>query len=203
MIASVVSALKPRYWRELGRLFRNRAWERNDRGEILIGHATIGGVFTSHTPDGLGEIATHNLLTTEGINYLLSCGVGNGVGSNTSPSAFFVAPFSGNVTVLDSWTASGFASAATELTTQYSESTRVSFVDSIPASKSVNNTANPAEFTAASDNVNIWGVGLLSSSTKGGTSGVLLSAAKYTAVRNLPTMGDKLSVKYTITLANG
>jgi len=199
---NIAALLAPRHWRNLARLFRNHAWERNDDGDILIAHARIGGVFSTFAPDGLGEVETHNLLCTDGINYLLACGVGNGVGSNTSPSAFFIAPFSGNVTVADTWTAANFASTATELTTQYSESTRVSFVDSVPASKSVNNTASPAEFTAASDNVNIWGIGLLSNSTKGSTSGVLLSAAKYSSVRNLPTTGDKISIKYTLTLAN-
>jgi len=202
---NIAALLAPRHWRNLARLFRNHDWERNDDGEILIAHAKIGGVFSTFAPDGLGEVETHNLLCIEGINYLLSCGVGNGVGSNTSPSSFYVAPFSGVAEPSQDWAASGtyaFATTATELTTQYSEATRVAFVDSVPASRSVNNTASPAEFTAATDNVNIRGIGLLSSSTKGTTSGILLSVAKYASVRNLPTTGDKISIKYTLTLAN-
>jgi len=197
-IQSVVAALHPRHWRELGRRFRNRRYEVTDDGEVLIAHARIGGLFSTRAPDGQGEVLTHNLLTTEGVNYLLACGLGGGV----QMGAFYIAPFSGNVVVADTWTAATFASTATELITQYDEATRVTFVKSTPANKSTNNTANPAVFTSALDNVNIWGIGVLSTATKGATSGVLLSAAKYTTVRNLPTAGDSLAVKYTLTLTN-
>jgi hypothetical protein len=198
MMFGIVNALLPRHWRELYRHFRNFNYEYDDKNNLLISHAKIGGVYETFAPDGLGWVATPNLITTEGANHLLSVGVAGG--SQVGP--WYVAPFSGNVTVADTWVAATFAATATELTSQYSESTRVAFTESVPASKSTNNTANPATFTAASDNVNIWGVGLLSSSTKGGTSGTLLSAAKYSSVRNLPTTGDTIAIKYTLTLAN-
>lgn len=197
-LTSFFSQLKGRDWRNLGRLFRNHHWERDDDGEILIGHARIGGVFECDAADGLGVVQTRNLITTEGCNYLLSVGVANG----TQHTTFYVAPFSGNVAVADTLTAANFASTQTELTTQYSESTRVAFVESTPASKSTNNTANPATITAAVDNVTIWGLGLLSLSTKGGTTGVCLAATKYSAARTLALTGDTLGIKYTLTLAN-
>lgn len=195
---AVLNALHPRHWRELGRFWRNHRWERNDDGEILISHARIGGVFECDAADGLGVVQTRNLITTEGCNYLLSAGIANG----TQHTTFYVAPFSGNVAVADTLTAANFASTQTELTTQYSESTRVAFVESTPASKSTNNTANPATITAAVDSVTIWGLGLLSLSTKGGTTGVCLAAAKYSTARTLALTGDTLGIKYTLTLAN-
>jgi hypothetical protein len=196
---SVLKALKPKHWRELYRHFRNFNYEYDDdNNDLLISHARIGGVYEIDAPDGLGITVAHNLLTTEGCNALLSCGVAGG----TQYGTWYIAPFSGNVTVLDTWTAATFAATATEITA-YAEGNRVAFVESVPASKSANNTANPAVFTAATTNVSIWGVGLLSSATKSSTAGVLLSAAKYSTVRSLPTAGDQLSVKYTITLANG
>lgn len=190
--------LAPKYWRELGRLFRNHKWERNDDGEILISRTRIGGVFESVSPDGIGVVRTPNLVTTEGCNYLLSVGIAGG----TQYGTFYVAPFSGNVAVTDALTAANFATTQTELSTQYSETTRVAFVESTPASKSTNNTANPATITAATDSVSIWGLGLLSTSTKSATTGVLLAAAKYSAARSLPTAADTLGIKYTLTLAN-
>jgi hypothetical protein len=193
-----VSRLQPKHWRNLARMFRNHQWEANDDGEILIGHARISGAYETLAPDGLGSVVTRNLLTTEGINHLLTACVGNGVQVGT----WYVAPFSGNVTIADTLTAATFASATTELTTQYSEASRVTYQESVPANKSTSNTENPAVFTSAAGNVNIWGIGLLSVSTKGSTSGVLLSAAKYSTVRNLPVTGDQLSVKYTLSLAN-
>jgi hypothetical protein len=192
------SALAPKYWRELARLFRNYKWERNDDGDILIGHATIGGVFECDAPDGLGVVRTNNLITTEGCNYLLSAGIAGG----TQYTTFYITPFSGNVAVTDALTAANFTTTQTELTTQYTETTRVTFVESTPASKSTNNTASPATVTAAADSVSIWGLGLMSTSTKSATTGVLLAAAKYSTVRTLATSADTLGIKYTLTMAN-
>lgn len=196
--ATFFSSLAPRHWRDLYRHFRNFKYDYDDNNDLLISHARIRGVYECDAPDGLGRVQTSNLLTTEGMNHLLSVGVAGG----SQVGTWYIAPFSGNVSILDTLTAATFAATTTELTTQYSEATRVAFVESVPAAKSTNNTANPAVFTTASDNVSIWGIGLLSVSTKGATSGTLLSAAKYSTVRSLPTTGDQLSVKYTLTLAN-
>lgn len=194
----IIQALQPRHWRELYRHFRNFNYEVDDENNLLISHAKISGVYEIEAPDGLGVQRVANLLTTEGCNHLLSVGVAGG----SQVGTWYIAPFSGNVTVADTWTAATFAATATEITTSYSESTRVAFVESTPASKSTNNSSNPAVFTSNTTNVLIWGIGLLSSSTKGSTSGTLLSAAKYSTVRSLPASGDQLSVAYTLTLAN-
>lgn len=197
-VANLVKQIHPKHWRELSRFFRNHKWERDDNGDLLISHARIHGEYETFAPDGLGVVRTCNLLTTEGINHMLSVAVAGG----SQYTTWYIAPFSGTDTPLDTWTASSFATAATELSTAYSEATRVAFNESAPSSKSTNNTANPAVFTAASDSVTIWGVGLLSHSTKRSTSGVLLSAAKYSVARSLPTTGDTLGVKYTLSLGN-
>lgn len=191
--------LAPRHWSELARMFRNHKWERDDNGAILIGRVRVHGQYETTAPDGLGTVVCDNLLTTEGCNYLLSVGIAGG----TQYTTFYVAPFGANVAVADTLTAANFAATQTELTnTHYSESTRVAYVESVPAAKSLNNTASPATFTAATTNVLIYGVGLLSASAKSATTGVLLSAANYTTVRTLPSVSDTLGVKYTLTLAN-
>jgi hypothetical protein len=195
---SCLASLHPKHLREFSRLFRNHKYERNDDGDILIASARISGVLETTAPDGLGATISHNIWTTQGFNAMLAVTLANG----TQYSTWFMAPFSGNVTPVDTMTAATFSAAVTELTTQYSQATRVEFVESAPASKSTSNTASPAVFTSAVDNVNIWGVGLLSSSGKGATSGVLLSYSKYATVRNLPTTGDTLGVRYTLTLQN-
>lgn len=194
---SFCAALSPKHFRDLARNFRNHHWDRNDDGDILISHARISGMYETFCNDGLGGVKTPNLITTEGANYLISCGVAGGVAYGT----FYVAPFSGNITVVDTITAATFASAATEIST-YAESTRVAFVESVPASKSSTNTANPSVFTASADNISVWGAGLLSSATKLSTAGVLLSIAKYSSARSLATTGDTLGVKYTLSLSN-
>jgi hypothetical protein len=190
--------LQSKYWKELYRHFRNFHYEVDDDGDLLIAHARIGGVFELESPDGLGVTRERNLITTEGANYLLSAGVGNGAQSTT----FYIAPFSGAVTVLDTWTAATFASSASELTTQYTEASRIEYVESVPASKATNNNSNPAVMTSAVDSVVVRGAGVLSASTKGGTTGVLLAAARYGSDRSLPTTGDTLAIRYQVTLSN-
>ena len=192
------NTLTPKYWRELARLFRNHKWERNDDGEILISHATIGGVFECDANDGLGVVITRNKVMTEGMNYLLSAGIAGG----TVYTTFYVAPFSNNVDPVVGLTAATFSTTQAELTTEYSETTRVAFVESTPSGGGTNNTASPATITAATDSVSIWGLGLISATAKSATTGVLLAASKYSTVRTLPTASDTLGIKYTLTLAN-
>lgn len=189
---------KEKHVRELARHFRNYNYERDDNGGVIIGaHARIAGLYETTTPDGV-VTRTPNLWTTEGLNYLLSAALANG----TRYSAFYIAPFSGNVTLADTLTAATFASTVTELTTQYTNATRLEFVEAVPANKNINNNANPQIITTAVDSVTIWGLGLLSSSTKGSTSGVLASAAKYASAQSIPTAGGQLSVTYNATLSN-
>lgn len=187
-----------RFFRELGRLYRNHKWELDDDSDLLIGGAVIRGRWEHEAPDGQGVVVTSNLITTEGVNYLLAAGIGNGA----HHTKFFVAPFASNVSVSQSLTAAQFASSTGELTTQYLEPARVEFVESVPASRSLSNVANPAVFTAAAENVDIWGVGLLSTATKNSTAGVLLSVAKYATKRTLPEVGNTIGIKYTITIDN-
>lgn len=193
--SALLSAVK--YPKELLRRYCRHQWDVNDDGEILIGHVKIQGSYSTLAPDGQGEIITPNLITIEGANYLL----GVALGAATQYSKFYIAPFSGNVSITDTLTAATFTSTTTEVTA-YSEGTRVEFVESAPANRAVANTANPAVFTSSSDNLTIWGFGLLSTATKSATTGVLLSAMKYSTARTLPVTGDTLSVKYTLTLNN-
>lgn len=194
---NILSSLSPKRLMEIGRHFRNFKYEYNDDGEMLIASARICGEVETTAPDGLGSVISHNLWTTEGFNHVLSVAVGGG----GQVATWYIAPFSGNISVVDTLTAATFTASTTEVTA-YAEANRVAFVESTPASKSTNNTANPAVFTSSADDVDIWGIGLLSVATKSATNGVLLSCAKYTAVRNLPTTGDTLGVRYTLTFAN-
>lgn len=193
------ASLASRHWRELGRLWRNHRWEHDDHGDVLIGYAKIAGRFETYASDGGGWISGHNTITTEGCNYLLAVALGGG----TQYTTFYIAPFGGNVAVTDALTAASFAATQTELTnTHYSETTRVAYVETVPANKAVNNTANPAAFTAATTDVYVYGMGLLSTSTKSATTGVLLAAANYSPARVLNSVADTLGIKYSLSLAN-
>lgn len=179
------------------RLARNRKYEWDDESGLLISNARFQNHVEHFAPDGKGWLSAGNLLTTEGKNHMLDVVLHD----STKISTWYLAPFSGNVTPAITWTAANFNSNATELSTEYSESTRIEYNEAAASAGVTTNSANPAWITAASTNVSIWGVGVLSSSTKQGTSGTLLAAAKYGSVRTLSEVGDQLGMKYQLTLS--
>ncbi len=196
MLNSFLQGLKPNWLRELQRNIRNHRWEETDEG-LLIGSVGIRGDLDVFAPDGKGWIKERNLLTTEGKNHILSVVLS----STAKISTWYVAPASANTTYSATWTGANFAANATELTTDYSESTRVEYVEGTASGGAISNSASPAVFTSAAVSaVTIWGCGLASASTKGATIGTLLAASKYTTARTLAEAGDKLSVAWTITL---
>lgn len=143
----------------------------------------------------------HNLLTTEGMNYLLNAGVHGA----TPVTTWYCAPFGSNVAPVVGLTAATFASTQGELTTQYSESTRPEYVEAAASSASMTNAASAAVITAATDNVTIYGVGLISVATKAATTGTLLCANLFrnsggTPVAfTLPAAGGTLNLAYVLT----
>lgn len=197
MFSSLKSVL-PRHLREFSRLIRNHRVEQTDEGLwILDANALALGTYEVSCNGG-PWVAHKNILTLEGMNHALDVLL-HGVAATAT---WYVAPFSGNVTPLLTHTAANFASSFTELTTQYSESTRVAYVEGAAAGGVTNNYSSPATITTAVDTVTVYGAGLLSVSTKGSTSGILLSVSKYTAPYSLPTTGGTLGIKYQVSLTS-
>lgn len=186
---------------EFLRDFRNHKYEVTEAGILFPRSKTlISGVY-SHDVNGQDERHDSNLVVTEGMNHILDVALHDGVKNST----WYLALFSGNVTPLSTWTAANFAANATEITSQtegYSEAARQLFNEAAPAGGSCTNSANKAAFTiATATSVTIWGAAMLSSSTRGGTAGALLSAAKFAAYRTLYN-ADILNIGYTLTLTS-
>lgn len=188
-----------RHAREFARLFRNHRYDRDDQGGILFAeaHATLHGHYALVDAQGQVLRSGPNLITDQGANHILSAVLAGG----TVYTTWYLAPFTTDVTPVVGWTAATFPATAGELTTQIAEATRPAYTEATPASRSTNNNDSPATITAAQDSVVIRGVGLLSHSTKGSTSGVLLSAYKYTAAYTLPTTGNTAGLKHTFTIS--
>jgi hypothetical protein len=192
-----------RHSAEFRRMMRNHQWERAADGCGILfpkAHVILEGVYT-HDVNGQDVQVDKNLLTTEGMNYLLSTGICN----TALLAAWYFALYSGAVSPTNAWTAANFTSNGTEITSGsegYSESTRVLWVPSTPASSSVNNTASKAAFTiVTATNLTVNGCGLASASAKGATSGKLLSAARFAAARSLQN-ADVFNLGYTLTLSS-
>ena len=126
---------------------------------------------------------TPNLITTEGLNHILSVALRDGSKLNN----FYLALYSGNYTPTAALTAATFAATATEIvsgTEGYSNATRPQWSPTAPTSGQIDNYTAKAEFNiVTASQVTIYGAALLSDAVKGSTSGVLISAARFASSR--------------------
>lgn len=147
-------------------------------------------------------VINENILPTEGLNNVLDVWIG----AAPKPAGWYIALYSGAVSPAANWTANNFAANATEITSQtegYSEATRPQFVAAgVAAGGVIDNIGNEAAYTiVCTTSINVNGVGFLSSNARGGTAGVLGSAARYGAVRTLQN-GDAYEVGYRTTFTS-
>lgn len=190
---------------ELGRALRGHKYDKTPNG-ILFPYAGLmfGGVFGSkslppgaHADDIPWEYGP-NAVGNEFINAVLN-GIFNGV---AAPTTWYFAPFANNLAPTSSITAANFASTQGEYTTQYTESSRQTFVNNAASTaQSVSNSSSPAAITVGGTSITPYGAGILSVSTKGGTTGVFGAGGLF-ATANALSPGSKLMMTYTLTGAS-
>ena len=181
--------------REFSRYIRDFKFEETDRG-ILFPEAklTIAGQYE----DYMG--ITKNLIPTQGLNHILDVAIADDTKLNT----FYLALYSGNYTPIAGLTAASFTADSTEITSGaegYSQATRVAWVPANPSAGVIDNYASKAAFTiVTASTLSINGAGLISASTKGATTGVIISAAKFATTRT-ENNGNVYNLGYRITAA--
>ena len=143
---------------------------------------------------------TPNLIVTEGLAHILSVALG----ATAKPAGYFLALFGGAAAPAANWTAANFAAAASEIvsmTEGYTSPTRPAWTP--PAStdtNSIDNMAAIASVTMATvGQLNVAGAAMLTNSTRGGTTGKLISATKYAAERVFQN-GDTYDIGYRLSL---
>ena len=167
------------------------------RNGILSGVSLMGIVTLRHLGPGgdlLHEETGHNLFTNEGLDALLDDLFGAGgtyyIGLKddaAAPAAGHTAAQIGGTNVWD------------EITT-YDEATREAYTVAAAASQQVTNSASVASFAInATDDVG--GIFMIDVSTKGATSGNLITAIDFASARSVQS-GDTLEVTYTISAAD-
>lgn len=143
-----------------------------------------------------------NRVVDQGLNYMLNAALrGEGV-----VSAYFLAPFAGNVTPAAGLTAATFASTMTEFT-NYTETNRQPWTtDAAATALELINDASPALITIGSatgtSNTTIWGCSLIASQGKSATGGPLIAAQKRAAALAVEE-GFELRMKYRIAMSSG
>lgn len=185
---------------KFAREFRNGQFEIADDGGIYMPKSKIfiGGVFSHDViRDGnsLGIEHDPNIVVNEGLNHILSAVFNAG----TQITSWYVGLFEGNYTPLATDTAANITANSTE-TTAYDEVTRVAWNEAAPSSQQITNSASKATFTMNATKT-IYGAFLVSTNTKSGTTGTLLSASKFAASRSVVS-ADQLLMTYTISAAD-
>ena len=147
-----------------------------------------------------GEWArTPNLVVNEGMAHILNVALG----ATAKPAGYFLALFNGAATPQANWTAAGFAAAAGEIvsmTEGYTSTTRPAWTPGVAATNSIDNMAAVATVTiATTGQINVTGAAMLTSSVRGGTTGVLVSATRYAAERTFQN-GDTYDIGYRLSL---
>lgn len=169
-------------------------------GGILMPQQDIklGGRFlVDHVRDGkvIDQFAFDNLVVNEGLDHILNTVFHGG----TQVGTWYLGLFEGNYTPISTVTAATIAAAATECTA-YTESQRQEYNEAAASAQSITNSANRATFTFNATKT-IYGGFLVSNPTKSATSGVLLSAARFNASKQVTT-DDQLLVTYTFNASS-
>lgn len=170
-------------------------YDRTEEGIYIPDQNVLAqGVF-KYNIRGEAEEQSRNLVVNQGLDYMLQAAVGETAGI----ANWYVALFSGDVTVLASWTAASFAATATEWT-NYDEATRGTWSKSAVASQGTDSFATKASFTSSADAQTVRGAALISASAKGATTGVLLASSRLSSDKILAT-GEILDVGYGLQLS--
>lgn len=186
---------------EFLRALRNHQYEVTPSG-ILFPRQKIhfGGAFENSLQDRKTRewgpwYVDANIVTTEGMNYILA----GGLASGSVLTAWYIAPFAANVTPVAGLTAATFTATQTEFTS-YAETTRQAWTQAGASGGVISNTASPAVITVnTGGQTTIYGLGLISASAKSATSGKLFAAALLATARTGLQNLDVLGLRYTVT----
>lgn len=171
----------------------------NEDGSITTGQGiTAKGEYFDRINDGKWK-HTGNLIPTEGLAHILNVALG----TTPKPTGYYLALFSAAAQPAANWTATSFPTTASEIvsmTEGYSAATRPVWTPVNTTTGSIDNMAAVAKVTMkTASSLTVQGAAMLTSSAKGGTTGALISAAKYAAPRVFQD-GDTYEIGYRISL---
>jgi hypothetical protein len=153
----------------------------------------IQGVFR-YCKRGEPEEMSTNLVVTQGLNYL----VGVALKATTAITAWYIAPFSGDVTVQATWTAANFTANATEFTA-YASATRPAWTGGSVTSGAVDSFAAKAEIKSTANGSVVRGAAMISVNTKSATTGTLLGASRFVSSKTID-LDEIIDVGYGLSI---
>lgn len=142
---------------------------------------------------------TDNIIPTEGLAHILNVALG----TTPKPTGYYLALFSAAAQPAANWTALSFSTTASEIvsmTEGYAGAVRPTWTPVNTATNSIDNMVAAAKVTMkTASSLTVQGAALLTSSTRGGTNGALISAAKYSVARVFQD-GDTYEIGYRVSL---
>jgi hypothetical protein len=186
--------------KELSQALHNDHYDVTEQGVYFPRQGVLASGTYIDRVNGGEWMETPNLLVDEGLAHMLSVAFAQ----TAKPAGYYLALFSGAAAPAANWTASNFASVASEIVSQsegYTNATRPIWTPpASTATNSIDNMSAVASLTiATATSLNVTGAALLTNSTRGGTTGVLVSATKYSATRVFQN-GDVFEVGYRVSL---
>jgi hypothetical protein len=196
-----------KHLREFQRYVRNFQYEISPQGIYFVkARALARGAYTHWVTGSESQMVTdHNIVPDQGLVHMLAVALKGPSGTGTQITSWYLMLHSGSGTPTAALTAANYNSTLSEITSGaegYSEATRVAWVgDAVDSvNTEVVNDASPATFTiVTASSLAVNGAGLVSVSTKGSTSGTLISAGKFSATRTLSNT-DEFNLKYKVDL---
>jgi hypothetical protein len=191
-----------KHWNEFSNYVRNNQYEAGE-GQIFFprANATASGIYTHWvTGQESGIQNDRNLIVDEGLIHILNVVM---LGTPVAELEWYVMIHSASATPDKDTTSGTYESAHNEIVSAvegYTEATRILWVgDAVDEDNTeISNTASPAQFTiATTGTLPVWGAALTSLSTKGGSTGTLMSIGKFSAQRNLSDT-DEFNLKYKV-----
>ena len=168
------------------------------KSDVLLTAAMPKGEYFERVNGGEWTLIP-NLIVNEGLAHILNVALG----TIPKPAGYYLALFSGATAPAANWTASNFASVSSEIvsmTEGYTSATRPAWTPTNTATGSIDNMTTVASVTIATATaLNVTGAALLTNSTRGGTTGVLVSATKYATTRVFQN-GDIYEIGYRLSL---
>ena len=187
--------------KDIARFIDRGDYQETKEGLLIHGSLRARGKYTHWVNDREDVRVDYNLIPTEGIAHVLNVVWG----ATAKVSTWYIAMIGGNVTPAATWTAANFATNATEVTSTtegYSQSTRPVWTPGTVTSGVLDNVASPATFSiVCTSTLTFYGLALLSSNVRGGTSGVLGSACRLDVARTLSN-GDQYKAEYEVELTD-
>jgi hypothetical protein len=169
-------------------------FDRTEEGLYFPNEGVLAKGYFRVNKRGEPEEISENLVVDEGLDYI----VGVAVGAVSSIANWYIATFSGDVTVLSTWNATNFVGSATEWTS-YDEATRPAWSRGAVASGAVDSFASKASFTSSADTQTVRGAALISVATKSAITGTLIASSRFPSDKALDT-GEILDIGYGLQL---